>query len=207
MKDKIMLWLDGHHETKRILHLIMIHPVKVRPRLWLRMLRFLYARRGRGSRIYGSVRLDIAPFNEFRLGKRSVIESFSVVNNLAGDIFIGDNSRVGIGNAIIGPVSIGDNVILAQNITVSALNHIYLDVTTPISSQGIETEQITICDNVWVGANSVITKGVIIGKNSVVAAGSVVTRDVPPMCVAAGSPAKIVKKFNEEHGSWERVLQ
>ena len=45
----------------------------------------------------------------------------------------------------------------------------------------------------WIGRNSIISKGVTIGENSIVAAGSVVTKDVPPNCIVGGNPAKVVK--------------
>ncbi|MEO7934341.1 MAG: acyltransferase [Chthoniobacterales bacterium] len=59
----------------------------------------------------------------------------------------------------------------------------------------IETRPIHICDNVWIGMNAVILKGVTIGENSIVAAGSVVTKDVPPNTIVAGNPARIVKEL------------
>jgi acetyltransferase-like isoleucine patch superfamily enzyme len=59
----------------------------------------------------------------------------------------------------------------------------------------LETAPVKISDNVWIGMNAVILKGVTIGENSVVAAGSVVTKDVPANTVVAGNPAIAVKKF------------
>jgi len=59
----------------------------------------------------------------------------------------------------------------------------------------LKTAPIKICDNVWIGMNAVILKGVTIGENSVVAAGSVVTKTVEPNTVVAGNPAVVVKKF------------
>jgi acetyltransferase-like isoleucine patch superfamily enzyme len=59
----------------------------------------------------------------------------------------------------------------------------------------LKTDPVKICDNVWIGMNAVILKGVTIGENSVVAAGSVVTKSVEPNCVVAGNPAVIVKRF------------
>ncbi len=59
----------------------------------------------------------------------------------------------------------------------------------------IETRPIHICDNVWIGMNAVVLKGVTIGDNSIVAAGSVVTKDVPPNTIVAGNPARIVKEI------------
>jgi acetyltransferase-like isoleucine patch superfamily enzyme len=53
-----------------------------------------------------------------------------------------------------------------------------------------------IGDNVFLGANSIILKGVVIGENTVIGAGSVVVDDVPPNCVAVGNPAKVVRLNN-----------
>jgi acetyltransferase-like isoleucine patch superfamily enzyme len=60
----------------------------------------------------------------------------------------------------------------------------------------IRTAPVIIGDNVWIGMNAVILKGVTIGENSVVAAGAVVTKSVPPNVVVAGNPAVITKQFD-----------
>jgi acetyltransferase-like isoleucine patch superfamily enzyme len=59
----------------------------------------------------------------------------------------------------------------------------------------LKTAPVKIGDNVWIGMNAVILKGVTIGDNSVVAAGAVVTKSVPPNIIVAGNPAVEVKKF------------
>jgi acetyltransferase-like isoleucine patch superfamily enzyme len=59
----------------------------------------------------------------------------------------------------------------------------------------LHTAPVIISDNVWIGMNATILKGVTVGENSVVAAGSVVTKSVPPNVVVAGNPAVVVKKF------------
>ncbi len=61
----------------------------------------------------------------------------------------------------------------------------------------LETRPVKICDNVWIGMNAIVLKGVTIGENSVVAAGAVVTKSVPANCVVAGNPAVVVKNFSE----------
>lgn len=151
-------------------------------------------------------RLDVFPFNNFELGTRSVIEDFSTINNGVGDVIIGERTIVGLGNTIIGPVIIGNDVMLAQNIVVSGMNHGYENVTIPPSKQKDICKQITIADEVWIGANSVITIGVNIGKHSIIGAGSVVTKDVPPFSIAVGNPAKVIKKYNIETSAWEKIL-
>lgn len=60
----------------------------------------------------------------------------------------------------------------------------------------LKTAPVKICDNVWIGMNAVILKGVTVGENSVVAAGAVVTKSVEPNVVVAGNPATVVKKFD-----------
>lgn len=198
IKEKI----KSHPMLKKLVLNFIMHPVKTRPQWWIRLFSFTYLKRGKGSVIYRSVRKDLPPFRKFSLGKYSVVEDFSCLNNAVGDLTIGDYTRVGLRNTIIGPVSIGNHVNLAQNITVTGLNHNFEDVHIPIDEQGVSTSPVIIEDDVWIGANAVILPGVTIGKHSVVAAGSVVNRSIPPYSVCAGIPARIVKQFNFERNEW-----
>lgn len=170
-----------------------MHPIQTRPRLWVRLLQWTYMKRGKHTIIYRSVRKDIVPFNQFSLGDYSVVEDFCCINNAVGNLHIGHHTRIGLHNTIIGPVHIGNHVNLAQGVVASGLNHNFQDTTKRIDEQGVSTFPITIHDDVWIGANSVITAGVTIGRHSVVAAGSVVTKDVPEYSVVAGSPARVIK--------------
>jgi len=122
-----------------------------------------------------------------------------------GDVVIGNRSFIGMSNVIIGPVEIGDNVIFAQHVVVSGLNHGYKNPDIPIKDQECSTKDIKIGADSWIGANVVITAGVTIGKHAVVAAGSVVTKSVPDYCIAAGNPARIMKQYNHKEESWKRV--
>jgi len=205
MINKIQSWLNSNAKIKRRVHHLLINPVRTRPRAWLRLLMFLYTKRGAGSVICSSVRKDIVPFNKFSIGRYSVIESFSTINNMVGEVKIGERSRVGIANTIIGPAEIGNNVMLAQNIVVSGMDHNYINTEIPISLQGVTVSKVVICDDSWIGANSVITKGITIGRHSIVAAGSVVKRDVDDFTIVAGNPAKPIKKYNFELSQWEKI--
>ncbi len=179
---------------------------QARPRLWVRwFLNPLVHKKGKGSRINAMTRMDVMPWNKFELGKNSTIEDFATINNGVGDIIIGERTRIGLSNTLIGPVSVGNDVMFAQNIVASGLNHTYEDVSMSIHDQKVTTAEIKIEDEAWIGANAVIVAGVTIGKHSVVAAGSVVTKDVPPYSIVAGNPARLLKQYNWETKKWEKV--
>ncbi|WMJ73328.1 acyltransferase [Cytophagaceae bacterium ABcell3] len=180
---------------------------QARPRKWVQwFLNPVFHKKGKNALIRKRTRLDLLPFNPFSLGNDSTIEDFATINNGMGAVSIGSNSRIGISDVIIGPVTIGNHVILAQNVVVSGLNHAYEDLHTPICKQKCTTSEIVIEDESWIGANAVITSGVTIGKHSVVAAGSVVTKDVPPYSIVGGNPAKVIKQYKHETGNWEKVV-
>jgi acetyltransferase-like isoleucine patch superfamily enzyme len=177
-----------------------------RPRLWVRLfLNPMVHKRGKGSRIKRMTRIDVLPWNNFTLGNNSVIEDFTTINNGVGDIIIGDRTRIGLGNTLIGPVKVGNDIMFAQNIVASGLNHGYEDISMSIHDQKVTTDQITIEDEAWIGANAVITAGVTIGKHAVVAAGSIVTKSVPPYSIVAGNPARLIKKYNFDSQKWEKA--
>lgn len=197
MKDKESI-RDGMKKSpalKKWLDWLIMNQRDARPRWYIRLLAPLYQHRGRHSKIYGSVRMDTPPYRRFSLGRKSVVESFSCINNAVGDVVIGDYTRIGLHNTIIGPVTIGNHVNLAQGITVTALNHNFTEADKRIDEQGVSTKPVVIEDDIWIGANAAIMPGVTVGRHSVVAAGAVVTKDVPPYSVVAGIPAKTIKKL------------
>jgi acetyltransferase-like isoleucine patch superfamily enzyme len=110
-------------------------------------------------------------------------------------IRIGRDCLVGEYCVIRGPggVTIGDRVYLSPGVHIYSSNHIFSDPERPFIEQGVTTEGVTIEDECWIGANSVILDGVTIGRRSVVAAGAVVTQSVPPHVLVAGVPARVVR--------------
>lgn len=193
--ESVRTRLKDNPKLKQFLDWVIMNQVETRPRWFIRLLAPLYQHRGKHAVIHHSARMDTPPYRKFSLGDYSVIESFACINNAVGDVEIGDHTRVGLHNTIIGPVKIGHHVNLAQGITVTALNHNFDDTTKRIDEQGVNTNPVTIEDDVWIGANAVILPGVTIGNHCVVAAGAVVTKDIPPHSLVAGVPAKIIKQI------------
>jgi acetyltransferase-like isoleucine patch superfamily enzyme len=199
-------YIRNNARLKRFVHWLLIPSNEARPRFWVRaFLNPFYHRRGSGVIIRRRVRMDVVPFNTFSIGKKSTIEDFSTVNNGVGAVEVGDYSLIGLGNVIIGPIKIGNNVIMAQNIVASGLNHNYADISKPIQEQGVSVGAIVIEDDCWIGANVVITAGVSIGRHTVVAAGAVVTKDIPSYSVAVGNPARVIKRYDRMQGEWVKV--
>jgi acetyltransferase-like isoleucine patch superfamily enzyme len=194
-KEHIREQFKNNPKLKKFIDWVIMNQVKTRPRWYVRLLAPLYQHRGKHAVIYRSARMDTPPYRKFWLGDYSVIESFCCINNAVGDVIIGDHTRVGLHNTIIGPVTIGSHVNLAQGITVTALNHNFEESSKRIDEQGVTTKPVIIGNDIWIGANAVILPGVSIGDHSVVAAGAVVTKDVPLHSLVAGVPAKIIKKI------------
>ncbi|WP_316788091.1 acyltransferase [Pedobacter frigoris] len=200
--------IKNQPELKKIIHWMIIPTGEARPRLWIRLLvnPFVH-KKARGSKVRWQTRMDVVPFNRFELGKNSVVEDFSTINNGVGHVIIGDGTLVGMSNVIIGPVRLGNNIIIAQNVVISGLNHNYQDINVPISKQNVSTAEIVVEDDCWIAANVIITSGVTIGKHSVLAGGSVVTKDVPAYSIVAGNPAKIIKHYDHEKKAWIKNIE
>lgn len=88
-----------------------------------------------------------------------------------------------------GGIYIGDRALIGHNVVLATLNH-PLD---PELRSCLDPEPIRLDDDVWIGSGSIVLPGVTIGKGSVVAAGAVVNKDVPPMTIVGGVPAKPIK--------------
>jgi len=173
--------------------------------------RLAYVERELPSSISLWARLDVIPRaqhherHRLSLGRNTLIESLCVVCTWHGDVILNDGASIGIGSIVMGPVLIGEGSACSQNCFISGQSHHYEDVSKNFLRQGVETEQVVIGKNVWIGANSVILPGVKIGNNSVIGAGSTVIEDVPPYSVAVGNPAKIIKQYDFETKQWKRV--
>ncbi|MDR1393289.1 MAG: sugar O-acetyltransferase [Bifidobacteriaceae bacterium] len=113
-------------------------------------------------------------------------------NTHIGDDFYGNANICFIDDV---EIRIGHGVMIASNTTLTTTGH-------PVHPQlrfdfNRFSEPVIIEDKVWIGANAVVLPGVRIGFGSVIGAGSVVTRDVPPMVIAVGSPCRVLRPITE----------
>jgi acetyltransferase-like isoleucine patch superfamily enzyme len=171
---------------------------------------FSFDNRGSNSK----VRLEI--------GKKCHINGAIILEREVGKVFIGDRTYIGGGTTIIcaNEIRIGSDVLTAWGITI--VDHDSHSVNwfersedgekwrTGLLEGGIQRaaqiknwdvvsmSPVIIGDKVWIGFNVIILKGVNIGEGAVIAAGAVVTKDVPPYCVVAGNPARVVKDLAKD---------
>ena len=100
-------------------------------------------------------------------------------------------------------ITIEDDVMLASNVFMNDGSHGYRTATVPYKYQPIfKIAPIRVGRGSWIGQNVVIMPGVTIGEHAVIGANSVVTRSIPPHCIATGSPARVRKQWDHEKGCW-----
>jgi len=121
--------------------------------------------------------------NGFFLGENSIISGGVMVGNN-----VSINSNVNIAASPPSLISIGNDCLIGQNVVIRSDDHIFEDVGKLIRQQGHVGANINIEEDVWLGANTVVLKGVCIAAHSVVAAGSVVTKSFPPYSVLPEIP-------------------
>ena len=108
--------------------------------------------------------------------------------------YVGINGLIIYGN---GEVIIGDHVIIAAECVICSDNHNYEGTALPFDNITI-SKRVTINDNVWLGARSIILPGTTIGEGAIVQAGAVVHGEVPPCAIVGGNPAVVIKYRDKE---------
>lgn len=94
-----------------------------------------------------------------------------------------------------GGITLGENVLVGPKVNIITINH----DPDPENRSATYGRPVVIGDNVWIGINSTILPCVSIGCGAIIGANSVVTKDVPPMTVVAGNPARIIKTLKNKH--------
>lgn len=124
-----------------------------------------------------------------------------------GRIIIGNGTSiqpyVHIG-AVIG-ISIGRDVLIASGVYITDHDHYFEDpLLPPIGNGTVVASPVSIGDYTWIGERAMVLKGVTIGEHSIIGAGAIVTKDIPAYCCAAGSPARVIRKYSVESHCWVR---
>ncbi|GGB76788.1 DapH/DapD/GlmU-related protein [Deinococcus soli (ex Cha et al. 2016)] len=150
---------------------------------------------------------------KFKMGRRCRVEIIHSHNGLkyAPHLIVGD--RVSLNDdvhiACAHEIFIGNDVLMASKIFISDHDHgSYTgdEPDTPNSAPNdrlLNLKPVIIGDRVWIGEMVSVLPGVKIGAGSIIGAGSVVTKSIPEGCIAVGSPARVVKKYNTSSGLWE----
>jgi acetyltransferase-like isoleucine patch superfamily enzyme len=118
----------------------------------------------------------------------------------SGVLHFGENSFIGSFSTIgcNEKVWIGDNVMMAQSVSIRDTDHNFSDSDVPMNRQGVSISPVVIGNNVWLGHGAVILKGVTIGDGAIIAAGAVVTSDIPSNAIAGGVPARVIRYRDQE---------
>lgn len=142
------------------------------------------------------------------------IEAFANTKCKSPQIKFGNNTQINdfVHISALKSVEIGDDCLLASHIYISDNSHGWYD-NTGMSSTPFESpvnrdyfiSPVKIGDRVWIGEGVIILPGVTVGNGSIIGAHSVVNTNIPEGCIAVGSPAKIIKKYNIQSKCWAKI--
>lgn len=146
--------------------------------------------------VFGTIRHLICKQLFAHCGREARIEPKAFFNS-GRTISIGNYSSIGENCKLRGNVTIGDYVMMGEEVLFLALNHNFSRTDIPMCQQGFQPEKpITIGNDVWIGSRATILPGVTIGDGAIIGAGAVVTKDIPSMAIVGGVPAKVIKQRN-----------
>jgi len=162
--------------------------------------------------IRGKVRIQFG--KGFATGRNCRIEATGAKGDKQKKILFGSNCKMGEGMniAVAERLTIGENCLMASRIFISDFDYgIYsgAEEHTPPSlapvDRPVSSAPIVIGDNVWIGEQVCILKGVRIGNGTIIGSNSVVSKSIPDNCIAAGAPARVIRTFNFQENRWEPV--
>ena len=113
--------------------------------------------------------------------------------------------------AVTNSVTIGNDVLIASKVFITDHNHgsysdeFHDNPDEPPYNRKIYSKPVVIKDRVWLGENVAVMPGVTIGEGVIIGCSAVVTKSIPPNCIAAGNPAKVIKTYNFKNNKWEKV--
>ncbi|WP_375492835.1 acyltransferase [uncultured Jatrophihabitans sp.] len=185
------LWLQKwrwYHRARRPWNIAALHVELARRQAFAR------------GALHGNV-LQMLREGRLEIGPHAYFEPGVWLTSDAGRIAIGGGSLLNLNVmvAAVDAVTIGEHCMLANGCLITDGDHRFDDLDTPVPWQGFTSKgPVTIGDNVWLGANVVVTSGVTIGERAVIGANSVVTSDIAAFAIAAGAPARVRKSVRPD---------
>lgn len=126
--------------------------------------------------------------------------------SFGNNVSINDYVHIGAIQSVV----IGDRVLIGSKVLITDHNHgsygnggKHTDPRIPPAARELSSAAVVIEEDVWIGEFVSVLPGVRIGKGSVIGTLSTVSRDIPPYCLAAGNPARVLKRYNFGNGLWE----
>lgn len=186
---------------------------KINKGIWWIISQFFYKRNfyqiGKGSILFKPMQLD--NINSISISDNVFVAEgawlMGTKDYSTATLKICSGTVIGHFSHIVGlhDLCIEKNVLIADRVFISDCTHEYNKIDMPVGRQSIITSKaVIIGEDSWIGENVCIC-GASIGKHCVIGSNSVVTKDIPDYCVAAGIPAKVIKKYNFEKNSWDRI--
>jgi len=197
--------LDKQARKYRILAYCCLSTFIVRRLLWLKGVQL-----GARSIFSGIPLVSRHPGSILSIGDSCAIRSDSysnlvgvnhrcIISTFTGESVLKIGARIGISGAVIGArerIEIGSDVLIGANAVIMDCD--WHDPNPLLRhTSGGSSSPVVIGDNVWIGLNAIVLKGVTIGNNSVIGANSVVTKSIPPNVIAAGNPCRVVRELKE----------
>ncbi len=156
---------------------------------------------GRAAKLERGLIWRVGEEGRIRLGDGSCVREGSELK-VDGLLDIGPRSLIGAWNvlSVLDTLTLGKDCLLAERVSIRDHDHRFDERSRPVASQGYRIEPVTIGDNVWIGANAVIMKGVRLGDGCIVGANAVVTRSFGPGTIVVGAPARPLPSADARNG-------
>lgn len=181
----------------------------------LSFLRFKYGKFGKKSLIFKP--LIVTGKKNIFIGDNVIIAEFSRIEVISTwneqkfqpKLEIGNNTHFEQLSHIVctDVLKIGHDCTISSKVFITTCNHVYQNINQNILSQALDSKEVVIGNNCFIGMDVKIFPGVHIGDNVIVGANSLILEDIPDYSVVVGSPAKVIKKYNFNTKCWEKVKE
>ena len=151
---------------------------------------------GKGSRLGWGC--SVRGTQDIYIAEQVSFDEICFIDAIGGHVKIGTNTKfnrnVNLNASVSGRIIIGRDCLVGPNVVMRTAGHVFSDAKSTINAQGHKADNITIGNDVWIGANAIILPGVNIGDGCIVGAGAVVTKSFERGVIIGGVPASVIGK-------------